>query len=389
MDVKRLGIRIGIDGLYIVPGEMAGTGSYLMNLIKGLECVDNENEYIIFATESNHKCFNITKKNFKIVICDLDNTKRFNRVVYTSLKLPKLIKNNKIELMFFPTYVRCIQNLKGIKIISNVHDIQYKHFKENFSIAKRILFSMTYPLSLRKSDKNICISNFVKQDIINNFKNIDVNNLEMIYNPIDFEKFETKEDNNFDDFGNKFGLVTGNYILSVASLLPHKNIPTLINAFSIYMKRNENSNIKLVLVGMRDKATNGLVELIAKNKIEKNVVIPGFVSDNELNLLYNNASIFVSPSLFEGFGMPPVEAMYRNIPVITTKCTSLPEVTMNEAIYYDNPTDADELSRVIEKTLDNGFVYRDDINEMLVDKYSIENAANLYKKLFEKTFSEL
>ncbi len=383
-----MGIRIGIDGLYIIPGEIAGTGSYLMNLIKGLESVDNENEYFIFATKSNYKSFNISKKNFKIVICDFDNTIRFNRVLFTSTKLPKIIKNNKIDVMFFPTYVRSIQNIKGVKIISNVHDIQYKHFKENFSFSKRVLFSFTYPLSFKKSDKNICISNFVKQDIIENFKNINPNDLEVIYNPIDFEKFEVNDNITFDDFGNKHGIVKKSYILSVASLLPHKNIPTLINAFSIYKKRTGNVDIKLVLVGMRDKATNDLVKLIAENKIEDSVVIPGFVSDDELSLLYNNAKIFVSPSLFEGFGMPPVEAMYRNIPVITTKCTSLPEVTMGEVIYYNNPTDADDLSRVIEETLDKGFVYKSGINEKLIEKYSVENAANDYKKLFEKTFSE-
>ncbi|MGH4052325.1 MAG: glycosyltransferase family 4 protein [Clostridium sp.] len=380
-----MGIRIGIDGLYIIPGEIAGTGSYLMNLIKGLQSVDNENEYFIFATKSNCESFNINNKNFKIVICDLDNTIRFNRVLYTSTKLPNIIKDNKLDVMFFPTYVRCIQNLKEIKTISNVHDIQYKHFKENFSFSKRVLFSFTYPLSFKKSDKNICISNFVKQDIIENFKNINPKDLKVIYNPIDFKKFEKNDNIAFHGFAEKLGLETNNYVLSVASLLPHKNIPTLINAFSIYKKRSGNTNTKLVLVGMRDKATNDLVKLIATNKIEDSVVIPGFVSDDELSLLYNNACVFVSPSLFEGFGMPPVEAMYRNIPVITTKCTSLPEVTMGEVIYYNNPTDADELAKVIEETLDKGFIYRDDINEVLVEKYSVENAATRYKKLFEET----
>lgn len=379
-----MGIRIGIDALYIIPGKVGGTASYLMNLLKGLERVDDENEYFIFTSKSNYETFNFSKNNFKTVVCDLDNAKRFNRVIYTSTKLPSRIKNNNIDIMFFPTYVRCIQKIKGTKIISNVHDIQYKHFPENFSFIKKVLFSIAYPISLRKSNANICISNFVKKDIISNYKNINPNNFEVIYNAIDFEKFELNDKISFDNFGNKLGLEKKNYILSVASLLPHKNISTLINAFSVYKNKNQNSNIKLVLVGLKDKSTNDLVKLIAENEIQTSVVIPGFVSDNDLNLLYNNATIFVSSSLFEGFGMPPVEAMYRGIPVITTKCTSLPEVTMGEAIYYNNPTDAEDLARVIQETLDNGFIYRKDINQMLTERYSLENVANIYKKFFEK-----
>ena len=379
-----MGIKIGIDALYIRPGGIGGTESYLRNLLKGLERVDNENEYYIFASKTNHETFKFTNKNFNVVLCEVDNTKKSSRIIYTSIRLPKLIRKHKIDVMFFPTYVRCIGNIKGTKIVSNVHDIQYKHFPENFPLLKRILFKLVYPLSLIKSDKNICISNFVKQDIKKYFKYINLDKYQVIYNPIDFEKFSIECDMTFEQLGNKLKIEQKSYILSVSSLYPHKNIATLIRAFSVYKINNNDINFKLVLVGVKESSTNELCKLISKFKIEDSVVIPGFVSDKELNLLYNNASVFVSTSLFEGFGMPPVEAMYRNIPVITTRCASLPEVTMEKATYYNNPSDARELAQVIKNTLNSDAGYSKEVRKALMEKYSLKNIALTYKQMFEE-----
>ena len=375
-------IKVGIDALFIRPGGIGGTESYLRNLLKGLERVDKENEYYIFASKTNYDTFRFVNKHFKVIICDVDNRNKLHRIIYTSTKLPKLIKNYKISVMFFPTYVRCISNIRRTKIVSNVHDIQYMHFPKNFNLSKRILFKLVYPLSLKKSDKNICISNFVKQDIMSHFNSINKDNFEVIYNPIDFEKFNIKSDIFFENVSSRYGIETKNYMLSVASLLPHKNISTLIRAFSIYKSKNKN-HIKLVLVGLKESSSNELLNLISKLNIERDVIITGFVSDDELNLLYNNASIFICTSLFEGFGMPPIEAMYRNIPVLTTRCASLPEVTMGETIYYDNPTDENELARAVENTLNSNVCYSDDIRQRLVEKYSLENIALKYKLMFE------
>ncbi|AYA78050.1 hypothetical protein DOE78_23085 [Bacillus sp. Y1] len=372
-------MRIGIDSLFIRPGKVGGTESYLRNLLKALEIVDQENEYIIFTSRNNDASFTFENKNFRKVLCDLDNDSRFKRMIYTSSNLPKLIEKEKIDVMFFPSYMRSFTKLKKVKTVSNVHDIQYKHYPEYFSLSKKLIFNVFYPASIYKSDHIVCISQYVKDDILNYFSNVPSEKLSVIHNPIDFDKFSKNV--NGQELISKWGLQKGNYILSVASHVPHKNMETLIKAFA-ELKSKHQTNQKLVLVGIKDKSTGKMVELLKECNIFDETIVPGFVNDETLSQLYNNASVFVSTSLFEGFGMPPVEAMYRNVPTITTKCASLPEVTQNSAVYYNNPTDYHELAQTIQKVL----LSPPDISDMpekLVESYSFEVIGQKYKELFE------
>lgn len=377
-------MRIGIDALFVRPGKVGGTESYLRNLLKALQIVDKENEYIIFTSKNNEKTFNFEKPNFVKVVCDFDNSSRVRRMIYTNLFLPKLIREKKIDVMFFPTYMRCLSHLKNIKTISNIHDVQYKHYPEYFSYSKKLIFNIFYPASIYKSDKLVCISHFSKDDVIQHFPDVDKEKLSVIHNPIDFEKFELKGNN--ENLITKFGLKKGEYILTVASHVPHKNLETLIRAFG-QLKAKYNSTQKLVLVGIKDKSTEDMEKLLKELNIFDETIVPGFVDDNTLSQLYNNAGAFVSPSLFEGFGMPPVEAMYRRVPTITTECASLPEVTKFKAKYYKNPVDFNELASTIQEVLLNP-PDMSKIPEEMINSYSLEEIGNQYIKLFKEVYSK-
>lgn len=380
-------MRIGIDALFIRPGKVGGTESYLRNLLKGLESIDTTNEYFIFTSKSNADTFHFTKKNFTKVQCDIDGLNRFKRVIYTSLELPKIIKKLNLNIVFFPTYIRSAGSLRGIMTISNIQDIQYKHYPQYFSSIQKTIFNLFYPLSLKKSDRIICISDFVKNDIKKKFDHIDNSKLITIYNPIDFGKFDCAVDSSNETIKSLYGLDDKKYILSVASLLPHKNIKTLIKAFAAF-KKSDSENYKLVLVGVKGKSTSELIELTAHAGVQDSVVIPGFIKDELLNSLYKNAGLFISSSLFEGFGMPPVEAMYKKIPTITTRCASLPEVTQDKAKYYLNPLDFKELAVEITNTLRHPQTYEQlsIISKDMQSAYDLNIIAQKYKDFFEQNY---
>lgn len=379
-------MKIGIDALYIRPGKVGGTESYLRNLIKSLEEFDKDNEYYIFTSKINNESFSFRNKRFHKVLCEVNGENRFLRIMYVSIMLPKIIKKLNLDLLFFPTYVRSYFKIKGVKTISNIQDIQYKHFPQYFSFVQKTVFSIFYKVSLIKSDKIICISNFVKKDLINYFRFITPEKYQVIYNPIDFDKFNNIKCVSMEQIRNKYDLESKKYLLSVASLLPHKNLETLIAAYSLLIKNELYNDIKLVLVGVKAKSTDKLIEKIEMYGLKNHIIIPGFINDDELNTMYHDSLIFISTSTFEGFGMPPVEAMYMKLPTITTRCTSLPEVTLNKALYYDDPMDANQLEKLICNTINkppkNEIL--SDISLELKERYSFKTIARHYIDIFNE-----
>ena len=379
-------MKIGIDALYLRPGKVGGTESYLRNLLKGFSLINDDNEWYIFTAKNNHNTFQLKNNHFHFLKCNVNNSNRLKRLYYQNMKLPKKIKKLDLDLMFFPTYTRCLNKLKNTKVVSNLHDLQYKHFPDYFSILKKIIFNIFYPVSIKKSDFLISISNFVKNDIVRYFGKKYNNKIKTIYNPIDFEKLKMEVSKNE---LKKLNIKSKRYILSVSSLLPHKNISTLIKAFKDFIERQQ-TEYKLVLVGVKDKSTNSIIELINDLNIKDKIIIPGFVSNNTLAALYQNALLYISTSRFEGFGMTPIEAMYNEIPVITTKEASLPEVTMDNAFYYEPSKDFVALSKEISEVINN-YPSKETLEAISMEvyqKYNLQKIAKEYIKFFKEVVNK-
>ncbi len=164
--------------------------------------------------------------------------------------------------------------------------------------------------------------------------------------------------------------------------------------FKVFSKENESFTLVLAgqlaenLIGGSEEYKRKLIEAIGSTP---NIVVTGYVDDQCLGALYENCSLFVFPSVFEGFGMPPVEAMGFGCPVITTKCASLPEVTLNSAIYVEDPYDAGELCGKINMVVNNLSCYRKDFEakaQLIKDHYSptviSEKYGNVFLSVIEK-----
>ncbi|HDS1115702.1 glycosyltransferase family 4 protein [Pluralibacter gergoviae] len=213
------------------------------------------------------------------------------------------------------------------------HDVTYAKYPENFSFSFRIFYSLVPRLFLRNSKKIITVSEFSKKEITQHYK-LNKHKLNVIYNAVnnDFVRLSPSVDN--DENKNK------KYFLAVSSLAHHKNLHGLIQEFSLIPSHY---NINLIIVG------GGSSHFVVNNREIKagNINFKGRVTDEELRVLYKNALAFVFPSLYEGFGIPPLEAQACGCPVISSNCSVMPEVLRDSVIYFDPQTKNDLCSKMI------------------------------------------
>ena len=321
-------MRIGINTLFILPGKVGGTETYVRGLIHGLTQVDKKNEYVLFTHNENHHTFEYNSGQFSKKLCPVPVKSRLARVAYEQMVVPRLVVKHGTDILHSPGYVSPIVGKFG-KIVT-IHDMQYHYYPENFPKARLFYWKHFVPLSARRADIVITVSNNSKKDIVELLK-VPAEKVVVTYESSkfagDLDAFE------FDEQAlDKHG-IRSKYILSVGSLLPGKNLDKLIEAFSLIMDKTEH---QLVLAGMNGHAIKSVRNVLMEKEIGRDrVMLLGRVSDELLFSLYKNAALFVLPSLFEGFGIPLVEAMSLGCPVAASDRTSIPEVVGDAAVLFD------------------------------------------------------
>ncbi|MBU3010923.1 glycosyltransferase family 4 protein [Polaribacter vadi] len=203
--------------------------------------------------------------------------------------------------------------------ITYLHDLAFKYYPKSFSFLFQKAYNTLIPISVKNSLKTITVSNYVKEDIK---KNININNIEVVY---------AAQANHFKNLN----LKREKYILAVSSLDPRKNFHRILEAY-----KDVDSEYKLIFVGAKSKAFSNIK--IDNKLIEKNVTFTGYLQDSELIEYYNKASIFIYASLFEGFGIPPLEAQACACPCLVSNITSLPEV-YGDSVEYCNPFSVEDI----------------------------------------------
>lgn len=369
-------MKIGIDLLWVKPQKSGGIESYIRNLLDGFLELKDENEYVLILAKNNYLSFKkyLNDKRFKTIICNVNSNKVISRILWQNMFFNRILYKNNINICFEPIYSKPLLNKKEIKYITTIHDLQALHYPKYFTKTKYYWLKFCWKRTLNTSEKIIAISNYVKEDIIDKY-NINSNKIKVIYNPIIIEDNLYK----FDEVKKKYGIKEKEYFYTVAQLLPHKNLETLIEV--IRRIKNDKLNIpcKLLISGINGKSQCQLNKLIEKYKLKNEIILTGYVDNFERNTLYKYCKVFLFPSIFEGFGMPPVEAMLLGTPVITTKCTSIYEVTQGKAIYVEDPYNIDEWLKQIEK-IDKFKNYK--LNDNIYDKkYIAKQYINLFYEM--------
>ena len=358
---------VGIDLTWVKPQKSGGIESFARNLLDGISIQDKTNRYTIFLSIDNYESFlhYAQYPNFKLIKCKCFANKVINRLLWLNLHFNKILKTHNIKVCLTPFYSKPLIKNKSCKTITVIHDLQAWHFPEYFSKNKVIWLKFAWKQTLKSSDIIIAISNFVKQDIINQYGSRYQNKIKVIYNPI---KISNEQE--------LYDITKEPYFYTICSPYKHKNFKTLILIMDrICNTYNKLLPKKLFVTGMKTFPKE--IEILIKEKnLENNICLTGYIDNIKRDSYIKNAKLFLFPSIFEGFGMPVVESLMLGTPVITTNKTSIPEVSCNKAIYVSNPTDVNEWICKIEETLANS-----DKQKITFDQYDIKIIANQYIEL--------
>lgn len=325
-------MRIGIDLLWVRPGICGGTEAYIRNLLDGFVTYDDKNEYTLFVSRDNGDTFRHYENSphMKLCVCPVNSAKQPIRILWENLYLDKWARANGVERMFIPVYSKPRSNGK-IPYVTVIHDLQALHYPEYFSFIRRAFLRRAWKYTCKSAEKVITISEYCRQDLIQNYPLV-AKKCMTIYNPI----IATDDLADFKELADRYHITSGEYFYCVSSLLSHKNMETLFKA----MSRWEGPE-KLVLSGVGQNAEK-LQALLEQYEVADKVIPTGFVHPGERDCLYEHCKVFLFPSVFEGFGMPPIEAMRKGKRVVMTDKTCLEEVTQGKAIYVKEPFSVEE-----------------------------------------------
>lgn len=368
-------MKIAIYLGWIKHNKMGGLESYTRNLLDSFVESNLNFEFVLLLSEDNYDSFCVYERDKRITVikCPVISENLLKTLIWENTKLDKLVSKLNVDFCFIPYYRQPITFLKN-KYIITIHDLIPLHFKQYFSF-KKVLFLYFYWWSvIKKSHHIIAISNFQKKDILDNF-NCNNDKISVIYNPI-----VTSHNNiaDFEEVRNLYDIQPHKYFYTISSRFKHKNLNTLLKIMKRMKERNIFSDYKLLISGVCAGETTSLSALLKEMDVEDRCVLTGFVSNEIRNCLINNANCFLFPSVFEGFGMPPIEAMMFGTKVITTKCASLPEVTKGMATYVNNPFDPLEwISKIEEIQHIDEFIY--DFRE-----YNPHEIVKLYYNVFRE-----
>lgn len=367
--------KIAIDLLWVKPNKNGGSETLFRNVLDGFLNLKNDNKYVLIVSKSNAYSFEhyLKDKRFEKIIINIDSNNLIQRMLWINLNYYKMLRKNKIDFCFFPTYAMPMFRNKKIKTVTGILDLQALHYPEYFSKFEKIFFRMSWKRDTKVASKLFTISDYSKNDIETTFK-LENDSVKTIYATCEI----TDSIGDFKKIAKEFDIKENEYYYTVSSLLPHKNLMTLIKTMDLINRKYPDNNKKLVISGTGGKDKNALLKSIKELNLQERVIITRFVSNEERNSFYKNASIFVFPSIFEGFGMPPVEAMMIGTKVITTLKTSLPEVTQNKAYYVTNPFDDVEWA---EKIIE---VDKLESKKYAFTEYSKNAIAQQYLNLFEE-----
>jgi glycosyltransferase involved in cell wall biosynthesis len=266
-----------------------------------------------------------------------------NRIIYEQLKAKKLYKN--YDLVHFPDYATPVL-YKGKKL-GTIHDMAMYTMRDKYTKMQIMTKDVLLKNTVKNADKLICVSEFSKRELIKYYPEVE-EKATVVYSGIEIPQYDIQQEFEVNTL-QKYNIEKNNYILYVGTIAPQKNINNLIKAYVQSIGKGLDS--KLVIAGKKGWMYDEIFKYVNENKMSEKIIFTDYINDLELEVLYKNAKIFSTISLYEGFGFPPLEAIGRGIPVLLSDIEIFREICGNSALYcnpYDIQNISDNMLKLIE-----------------------------------------
>jgi len=366
-------MRIGID-IKCLRYNNSGIGRYLKSILDALQQVDTENEYLLFSPHRIN--YRITNRRFKLVpyAGRISFQKRFPGIVWQQLTLPRLLKRFKIDVFWGPEQTLPLARVK-VKTVLTIHDFVYKRFPE--TMQKTVLWINDHigEKSIDRADVIAVNSEFTRTELLHFHPDTEKGKIEVVHCGINRSGNPERI-----PAGEKSGL------LFVGSLEPRKNLTNLIRALEILDRKG--IQIPLTLTGPKGWKNAEESSLLKNTPIARNIRHLGFVDDTQLESLYAHSVAVIFPSVYEGFGLPALEALVHWTPVLTTKGSAMEEIVQGCGAYFDAGS-PESIARAIEDFFGHyaGHDFlegKEAEREAILETYQWNNSAKKLVQIFKR-----
>jgi len=324
---------IGIDASRAARGERTGTEKYSFELIRHLVALDQKNRYRLYFDRPPF-C------ELRIANCEL-RVMPFPRL-WTHVRLSWEMMHRPPDVLFVPAHVLPI--VHPPRSVVTVHDLGYLYFPRTHRVLDRLYLDLSTRHNARAAAHIIADSQATKRDLMERY-GVDPAKIAVVYPGCDVAAFHPLDAGAVESVKARYG-IAGDYILFVGTIQPRKNLVRLIEAY----RKLEAGSWKLVIAGKKGWLYEAVFRRVRELGLEGQVVFTGYVAEEDLPALFSGARLFVFPSLYEGFGLPVLEAMACGTPVVCSNASSLPEVAGDAALLFD-PLDVEGMAAAMDRVL--------------------------------------
>ncbi len=355
-------MKIGID-IRNVGKKRTGDEAVFSNVTRELTRIDQHNQYYLFIdrqkTEVIEKIKEILhlKNKANVQIVSLKTTNKFS---WNFWWLGKYLRQYSLDI-YLTQYITPFFVPKRTKIVTIVHDISFNFYPQFIKKTDLFFLKVLIPLSLKRANKIVAVSQFTRQEIIHYYR-INPEKVVCVYNAVadDFQRLANSGmEVSLDKIRavqKKYKLPEDNYLLYLGTFQPRKNLPVLIKAFGILKEnlktqKSKFASLKLVLAGGRGHNYDTQIDQSIKtNSFKKDIILTGYIDEEDKLFFMAGASIFCFPSFYEGFGIPILESLSVGVPAVVSQIPTHQEIAQ-DAVEFFKPTDAEELAQKLEKEL--------------------------------------
>lgn len=321
-------VKIAIHASDLDQNRIDGTRVYMFSMLKNFGVLDDEDSFNIYHKgEFNPRLAPPIFKNYIV-------KKLPFRGLWTQTRFALELFFDKPDVLWMPMHNIPFFRRKKLKVVVTIHDLAFKIFPQYFPKKDLAELNFLTGRAIKGADKIIAVSEVTKKDILKFFPQISAEKISVVHHGFDGELFERKvSQEESEKVLETYGLVAGKYLLYVGAIQPRKNLSVLIEAFEKIKEKNP--KLKLVFAGAPAWKYEQTFAKIQSSKFKDDIVVTGTIAFSHLPVLYQNASVFVFPSLYEGFGIPVLEAFASGVPVVLANNSSLPEVAGDSALFFD------------------------------------------------------